>query len=83
MRTAIAKRALLALLCLWGFAAVVWIASDPGAEGSDTEFIAQKTAAAAALVACLAAARMAQRRRWLPDTPEKNDKNQRKEDYYD
>ena len=29
MRTAIAKRALLALLCLWGFAAVVWIASDP------------------------------------------------------
>ena len=76
MRTAIAKRALLALLCLWGFAAVVWIASDPGAEVSDTEFIAQKTA-------CLAAARMAQRRRWLPDTPENNDKNQRKEDYYD
>lgn len=77
MRTAIAKRALLALLCLWGFAAVVWIASDPGAEVSDTEFIAQKTAA------CLAAARTAQRRRWLPDTPENNDKNQRKEDYYD
>lgn len=51
MRTAIAKRALLALLCLWGFAAVVWIASDPGAEVSDTEFIAQKTAAAAALAA--------------------------------
>lgn len=29
MRTAIAKRALLALLCLWGFAAVVWMYSRP------------------------------------------------------